>query len=103
MKIELKNYFNGFIINSIDEREEKEYIPIDIKNQKFKDDANIAIYNKYTKYSINEQAKNFKELIEEERNDYLKENFRKLQFKYIVWLVSMRDFLATIKIKIIEQ
>ena len=39
------------------------------------DNENKTISSKYTKYEINKDAKNFKELIQTEKNDYIKNNF----------------------------
>jgi len=46
-------------------------------NRQYRDDTNVGISCKYTDYSINKQADTFDQLIEQERNDYLKINFRK--------------------------
>lgn len=46
------------------------------KNIKYKNDLDNAIYSRYTNYKFNSEAKNFKDLIGIEYNDYLKKNFR---------------------------
>ena len=73
-----KGYTDGIMIKDLDIREEIVHVPVNIEHIKFKyDTINTGIYSKYTKYSINADAKNFKSLIEEEvTNDYLKNNKR---------------------------
>ena len=74
----LKTYLQGFVINNIETYEQLTATPFKIEDIKFKEDNNyIGIYNKFTKYSINTEAKNFNELIEQEKNNYLKLNFKK--------------------------
>jgi hypothetical protein len=73
-----KGYTDGIMIKDLDIREEIVHVPVNIENIKFKyDTINTGIYSKYTKYTINADAKNFKSLIEEEvTNDYLKNSKR---------------------------
>ena len=76
--INLDSYLTGVFVE-MTIRDEIEYQPIDIENIQYKNDGeDIAIYNRFTKYTINDKAENFKDLIELEiTNDYLKNNFKK--------------------------
>jgi hypothetical protein len=71
-------YYTGFIIT---QRTDIEMIPekkdFDLLGKKYKNDENQkGINTKYTSYKINTNSKSFKELINIEYNDYIKQNFR---------------------------
>ena len=62
-------------------RDEIEYQPIDIKNVQYKNDGeDIAIYNRYTKYSINEKAENFTDPSERQDSVVIGEKNTKFDF-----------------------
>ena len=70
------DYVKGFIIDYFGTEKIKYEVPRFTKiNYKMEDD-NIGIYSKYTKYTINEKAKSFKDLIAIERCKYLQKNYR---------------------------
>jgi hypothetical protein len=73
----LESYITGVFVE-VTERDEVEYQPIDIENVQYKNDGDdIAIYNRFTQYKINDKATNFKEMIQVEiTNDYLKNNLK---------------------------
>ena len=75
-----KSYINGFKINSISKIELIDGVNLEnIDEIKYKlDDDNIAIYNRFTQYSINENGNTFKGLLDFNfSNEYLKNNYRK--------------------------
>ena len=75
-----KSYISGFIITSISKIDSLSNVNLKpIEKNKYKlDDDNIALYNKFTKYNINDNGTTLKELISMTfSNDYLKNNYRK--------------------------
>jgi hypothetical protein len=71
--INLDSYLTGVFVE-MTIRDEIEYQPIDIENIQYKNDGDdIAIYNRFTKYTIIDRAENIKGLIELEiTNVYFK-------------------------------
>ena len=58
--INLDSYLTGVDVE-MTSRDEVEYQPVDIENVQYKNDGDdIAIYNRFTQYKINDKAKHFK-------------------------------------------
>lgn len=68
--------FSGFIVKS--KVEIVKVPPMNLLRQKLKNEGNnsLKINCKYTKYKINLEAKDFKNLLELEHNEYIKTNYR---------------------------
>ena len=73
-----KPYFNGVVITAITPiQKQTKYKKPDFLDLKYYEDENKkAIYSRYTKYEINQEATSLKDLVRVPINDYLKEHFR---------------------------
>ena len=68
---------DGLIITSLSPFKTPVFKKVDLLKLKYRDDnGDKKINNKYTKYDVNKDAKNFNELFVVELNEYLKKNFR---------------------------
>jgi len=75
--LRLSKSIDGVTVTSI-ETVDHEYVEPKFLDKKYhNDNDNKGLFNRYIEYKINPQATNFKDLIYQEKNEYLKKNFRK--------------------------
>ena len=74
-----ESYIDGFYIDLMTSEAVQIAVRPDFQNMKYRDDDDyVGINNKYTNYSVNSEASNFKDLVQLTfTNDYLRENYRK--------------------------
>jgi len=74
-----ESYIDGFYIDVMTVEAIQVAVRPDFQNIKYRDDDDyIGIDNKYTNYSVNSKASNFKDLVQLTfTNDYLRNNYRK--------------------------
>ena len=69
-------YFDGFIIDNTVKLEVNKYKKPQLKDIKYKNDAEKGIFSPYTNYIINPNAKLFQDVFDINYIDYLKKNYR---------------------------